>query len=363
MAAAVLAAVVLVGCNGAASPEDAPVAAQASTPAAAAAAEGASPSSPTETAEASPAVAAATAFIDALSEEQRSAALLALDDPARPNWSNLPPGSLRFERNGVRIGDLDLEQTDAMHHFLATALSPAGYDVVLGVVQAEDALAESRGGDRSRFSADNYWLAFFGEPSERGAWGWQFGGHHLAVNVTVVDGRSYLSPTFLGIEPATFTHGNSTVAPLDPYANAGRAVISALDEDARAKATLASRPNGVQTGAGRDGLVPDVEGVAAGDLNADQQELLLEAIELWVGVLDAVSAQARMAEIRSELGDLYFAWHGDVDGGPIYFRIQGPSLIIEFSTEGRLGGGGGPHYHSVYRNPNNEYGQAAVAGS
>ncbi len=353
-AAAVVAAVVLVGCDGEAPRGATAIEPTSPTPVPVA--------SPTESEATSTAVTVANAFIAELTEAQRAAAVLALGDPARANWSNLPPGSVRFERNGVRIGDLDLEQTDALHHFLAVALSPAGYEVVTGIVRAEDALAKSRGGDRSRFSADNYWLAFFGEPSDQAPWGWQFGGHHLAVNVTVVDGRSYLSPTFLGIEPATFTHGNSTMAPLDPFANAVRAVISALDGETRARATLASRPNGVQTGAGRDGVVPEIQGAAAGDWSAEQQQVLLDAIGLWVGVLDAASGQARMDEIRGEMDDLHFAWHGEVDGGSIYFRIQGPSLIIEFSTEGRLGGAG-PHYHSVYRNPSNEYGQAAVAGS
>ena len=91
--------------------------------------------------------------------------------------------------------------------------------------------------------------------------------------------------------------------------------------------------------------------------------MLVDAIALWVGVLDTSSGQARMDEIRSTLGELHFAWHGELDGGgPIYFRIQGPSLIVEFSTEGRLGGGGS-HYHSIYRDPGNEYGQGVVAGS
>lgn len=310
----------------------------------------------------SPAVSAAAAFLESLNSEQRVTAVLELGDSRRANWSNLPPGSVRFERNGVRIGDLDLEQTGALHHFLAVALSPAGYAVVTGIVRAEDALAESRGGDRSRFSAENYWLAFFGEPSDQSPWAWQFGGHHLAVNVTVVDGRSFLSPTFLGIEPATFVHGNATVAPLKPFADAGREVISSLDADARATATLSSRPNGVQTGAGRDGVVPEIQGAAAGDWSAEQQQVLLDAIGLWVDVLDATSARARIDEIQSELDELHFAWHGEVDDGPIYFRIQGPSLIIEFSTEGRLGGGGS-HYHSVYRDPSNEYGRAAVAAA
>ena len=350
----VLAAAILAGCGG-----EAPGGATSTGPVVSAPA---TVATPVESQSASAAVAAANVFLGELGTDQRVAAVLEFGDSRRANWSNLPPGSVRFERNGVRIGDLDLEQIDAMHHFLAFALSPEGYRTVVGIVRAEDALAESRGGDRSRFSAENYWLAFFGEPSDEAPWGWQFGGHHLAVNVTVADGRSYLSPTFLGIEPATFVHGNATVAPLDPFSNAGRAVISALDADARATATLASWPNGVQTGAGRDGVVPEIQGGAAGDWSAEQQQVLMDAIGLWVGVLDAASAQARMNEIRSELDDLHFAWHGETDGGPIYFRIQGPSLIIEFSTEGRLGGGGS-HYHSIYRDPSNEYGQAAVAAN
>ena len=179
-AAVVLAAVVLVGCDG-----EAPVGATSAEPTVSTAAAVALPAESEAT---SAVVTAANAFIAKLTGEQRAAAVLGLDDPARGNWSNLPAGSLRFERNGVRIGDLDLEQTDAMHHFLASALSPEGYRTVLGIVRAEDVLAESRAGDRSRWSADNYWLAFFGEPSESGPWGWQFGGHHLAVNVTVVGG-------------------------------------------------------------------------------------------------------------------------------------------------------------------------------
>ena len=318
---------------------------------------------PAESEAASAVVAAANAFIDELTAEQRAAAVLELGDSRRANWSNLPPGSVRFERNGVRIGDLDLEQIDAMHHFLALALSPDGYRTVLGIVRAEDALAESRASDRTRWSSDNYWLAFFGEPSESGAWGWQFGGHHLAVNVTVVNGRSYLSPTFLGIEPSSYASGGSTVAPLDPFVEAGLALIKGLDGEARAQATIADRPGGVVTGAGRDGVIPDLEGAEVGDWTAAQQRLLLDTIGLWVGLLDTQSAQTRMGEIRSDLSTMHFAWHGDTDaGGPIYYRIQGPSLIVEFSTERGLGGGGA-HYHSIYRDPTNEYGSTAFASS
>ena len=300
---------------------------------------------------------AANAFLDALTGQQRAAAALAFDDPARANWSNLPAG--RFERNGVRIGDLDDGQAGAMRRFLSSALSADGYATVLGVVGAEGVLAQSGRAERFGWSADNYWLAFFGEPSDAGAWAWQFGGHHLAINVTVVGGRSYLSPTFVGVEPASYESGGSTIAPLDAEAGAGLAIVNALDDGQRAAATLAERPAGILTGAGKDGFVPVLQGAKVSGWNAAQRQLLLDAVALWIGLLDESSSRARLAEIRSELDDTRFAWNGD-DGGTAYYRIQGPTLIVEFSTQGQLGGDG-LHYHSIYRDPTNEYGSRASA--
>ncbi len=299
--------------------------------------------------------AAAQAFLGTLTGEQRAVAVLALDDPKRPNWSNLPASALR--RNGVRIGDLDDAQSAAMHRFLAAALSADGYTTLVGIVGAEAALAQTPGAARRQWSADNYWLAFFGEPAADKKWAWQFGGHHLAVNVTVVAGRSYLSPTFLGIEPASFTSGGATVAPLNAHRQAGLALINALDDQARVAAIVTNRPRELWAGAGQDGTIPPLEGAKVADWSAAQQQLLLDAIMRWVGLLDAASSQARLAEIRADLASTHFAWFGPIDGsGSIYYRIQGPNLILEFAIQGNLGSDGG-HYHSIYRNPTNEYGK------
>ena len=166
------------------------------------------------------------------------------------------------------------------------------------MIEAEAVLAQAPNAARLQWSPDNYWLAFFGEPSADKQWAWQFGGHHLAVNVTVVAGRSYLSPTFLGIEPASYPSGGSTVAPLDAQLQAGLALINALDDKTRALASVTNRPREVWAGAGKDGTIPPLEGAKVADWSAAQQQLLLDAIMLWVGLLDAPSSQARLAEIR-----------------------------------------------------------------
>ena len=343
--------IILASCDRDSSPPGEPSPAPAATTAAPPAA---TPAATEVVADAPDSVTAAQAFLGTLTAEQRPVALLALDDPARPNWSNLPAGALR--RNGVRIGDLNDAQSEAMHQFLAAALSADGYATVVGIVGAEGALAQTPGAARRQWSADNYWLAFFGAPSAGSKWGWQFGGHHLAVNVTVVAGRSYLSPTFLGIEPASFTSGSATVAPLDAHLQAGLALINALDAQARAAATVSNRPRELWAGAGKDGTIPSLEGAKVADWSAAQQQLLLDTVTLWVGLLDAPSSRARLAEIRADLRGTHFAWFGPVDGsGSIYYRIQGPNLILEFGIQGNLGSEAG-HYHSVYRNPSNEYG-------
>ena len=309
------------------------------------------------------AVAAAQVFLEGLSEEQRSEAMYAFDDPKRSNWSNLPAEMSR--RNGVRFGDLDAAQQAALHNFLTTALSPEGYDKVMGTVGAEDALREALWARILRWSSDNYFLAFFGEPALGSAWGWQFGGHHLGVNVSVAGGRSYLSPTFVGIDPAVYERDGVTVMPLAAEEAAGRALMQGLEGAAQQAATLDISPvaaGEVLTGAGKDGVIPALAGSKAGDWTAEQRQGLLDTIALWVGMLPEESAQLRMAEIAADLEETYFAWNGAVDGsGPMYYRIQGPTLIIEFSREADLTAEGG-HYHSVYRNPLNEYGAGAAGG-
>ena len=300
--------------------------------------------------------AGANAFLNLLTESERSSIVYTLDDPKRSNWSNLPAGLVRFDRNGIRIGDLNNDQTTALNEFLALSLSADGYRTVMEVVGADGVLAQSSNSRRLRFGADNYWLAFFGQPSATEPWGWQFGGHHLAFNVAVGAEHLTMSPTFIGAEPATYATGSQTSAPLEEELQAGLMLINSLAEDQQNAAKVRRRPQETYTGAGKDGVIPNFEGSRVSIWSPGQQQSLLETVALWVGMMPNPSASLRLAEIESDLDETYFAWNGNLDGsGSIYYRIQGPQLIIEFSTQGRVAASGG-HYHSVYRDPTNEYG-------
>lgn len=299
---------------------------------------------------------AARRFLEALTPALREAAVFPSGEPARSRWSNLPIGILDYRPNGARLGDLDGPQRGALFRLLASMLSPRGCAVALGVVSAEGTLAESPRAARLGWGADNYYLAVFGQPSDEAPWGLQFGGHHLAVNLTRVAGETFLSPTFVGIEPAEHEREGVTLAPLRPFAEAGLAVVAALDEAERGTARLPSRPDDLLTGAGQDGVAPPFAGASAAAWSDDRRQRLLDAAHLWVGMLPAADAEARMAEIHADLDETRFAWQGDPEGdGPIYYRIHGPRLLVEFSTQGDLGADRG-HYHTIYRDPTNEYG-------
>ena len=309
---------------------------------------------------------AAQAFLETLSDEQREEAVLEFNDPDRANWSNLPAGMLDFERNGVRLGDLDQVQVHAMGDFLGEALSEKGVALLEGIVRAESVLEDSSRASRMGWDDENYWLAFFGEPSDSHPWGWQYGGHHLAVNITVANGRSFMSPTFLGIEPASYDDEGAIVQPMEEFVSGGLRMVRSLDSRLLESATVGNRPRGTVTGAGRDGVIPPLEGSPVTEWNQEDRNRLMETISAWTGIMPEPAADARLAEIEAEIDDLHFAWNGHTDGeDDIYYRIQGPSLIIEFSTRGNLGSDDG-HYHSIYRDPSNEYGSrsaAAVSGT
>ena len=302
---------------------------------------------------------AAAAFMAALSASQRSTLILPIDSALRRNWSNLPTGIVDFERNGLRLGNLQPDQLSALFAFLAAGLGAHGYDTVGQIVAAEAVLSESFLAGRLKWSATNYWLAFFGEPTAGGAWGWQFGGHHLAINASLDGGRFVsLSPTFIGIEPANFEFQGQRHAPLADELADGRALMRVLPQDARAQTFVHDRPREVYTGPGEDGVIPPDEGGSVADWPDEARGMLLDIVSHWLRLQPEENGIPRLAAIKSALDDTRFAWHGATDGdGDIYYRIQGPALIIEFSSEGGVGADGG-HYHSVYRDPTDEYGGA-----
>jgi hypothetical protein len=312
-------------------------------------------------------VAAANAFLGTLDATQRTKASFPFDSPQKKNWSNLPSGI--FQRNSLRVGDLSPAQHDAVFALLAAVLSRTGYDKVVNIMNGDEVL-KSRGGGRTGgrpgggrggglvFGKDEYYIAILGTPSATTPWMIQFGGHHLGINVTIVGAASTMAPSLPAAQPATYTLNGQTIRPLGQENDKGFALINALDAGQRSQAILPYQVNDLVLGPLADGKMIQPEGILASALNAAQQTMLLDIVHEWVGILNDEGAAARMAEIRAALPRTYFAWSGSTtNGGLAYYRIQGPTLVIEYAPQQ----GDVDHIHTIYRDPTNDYGVKLVA--
>jgi hypothetical protein len=191
----------------------------------------------------------------------------------------------------------------------------------------------------------------------------QFGGHHLALNITVAGGTGVLTPTLTGAQPASFQLEGKTIRPLGRESDKALVLLQSLDEKQRQQAVLAYQVADLVLGPGQDGKKITPEGLIASAMNAKQQAMLLDIIAEWAGIVNENSAAARMAEIKADLNQTWFAWSGPANaelGSNItaYYRIQGPHLVIEYAPQHDEPTN---HVHTIYRDPTNDYGHALTA--
>ncbi len=300
-------------------------------------------------------VSAAKRFLATLNESQRGKVVFDFKDEAqRKRWSNLPTSFVK--RAGLRMGDLTQPQREAVLAVLKTALSPQGYEKVLLIMEGDEVLKKNDGG-RSMFGRDEYYVSFLGQPSTTEAWMIQFGGHHLGINLTLVGEHGTLAPSHTAAQPAIFELEGKTVRPLGGEADKAFALFSSLDDAQRKQAILGFEIRDLVLGPGRDGATIQPEGIKGSALTDKQREMLLSLAEEWIGIMPDVFARAKLDELKKNIAETWFAWSGPTEKGKAaYFRIQGPTVIIEYAPQ-RLGGDTTKHIHTIYRDPTNEYGK------
>ncbi len=312
-------------------------------------------------------VEAANTFLAALTSAERDKCTFGFTSTQRTGWSNLPSGI--FQRNGMRFGDMTPPQREAALRLVAAALSREGYQKVTDIMNGDEVLKNAGGGQtggrqgaagrggRVRFGLDEYYIALLGTPSATAPWMIQFGGHHLAINVTVVGPNSVMTPSLPAAQPTKYTLNGQTIRPLGKENDKGFALINALNATQLKHAVLNYEVKDLVLGPGADGKVIQPEGILASELDSSQQALLLDVMHEWVGILNDEAAAAKMAEIKANLPKTYFAWSGATkNGGLAYYRIQGPTAVIEYAPQqGDL-----DHIHTIYRDPTNDYGAKLI---
>jgi hypothetical protein len=339
-------------------------------------------------------VRAANEFLSSLSTEQRQNVVYAFNDATqRARWSNLPTGFV--PRGGISLKQMSSLQRDAAMKLLATVLSPMGLAKVNEIRAADDdfkANGSRRGPPGGRggpgggpqpggppsggpppggvkgppplsdemFGSDLYYISFLGTPSTTNPWMLQFGGHHLALNITIAGSRGVLTPTLTGAQPAAFKLNGKTIRPLGRESDKALALLQSLDAKQRQQAVLNYTVADLVLGPGQDDKKIAPEGLKASSLNAAQKAALLDLIAEWSGIMNESYATTRMAEITADLSETWFAWSGPTNGESgsnirAYYRIQGPHLVIEYAPQHDEPAN---HVHTIYRDPTNDYGRA-----
>jgi hypothetical protein len=312
------------------------------------------------------AASAAKTLLAALDNRQRAKVSLELNGKTRSNWSNLPTGATfqngATERNGLKLGDMSTAQQEAALALVAATLSPEGFQKVMNIVNADETLERTSAPSRPptnrvRFGRAEYYVAILGTPSETQPWMIQFGGHHLAINITLMGRENALTPSHTGAQPSMYSFNGQTIRPLGKENDKAFALINALSSAQQKQAILNYQVKDVVLGPGHDGERIQPEGVRASGFSTDQRAMLLDLVHEWVGILNDDTAKAKMAEIQASIADTYFAWSGPTtNGSPAYFRIQGPTVLIEYAPQGAST----DHIHTFYRDPTNDYGSKFV---
>ena len=132
--------------------------------------------------------AAAIAWLDALDATRRAEATYPFASDERFVWDYRPG-----PRRGLAIAAMTARQRDLAWAVVDAAMSERGAAEIRSIVALEPVLGdlERRTGILrwERRDPELYWLAVFGDPAGGDPWSWRLGGHHVAVQATVVDGR------------------------------------------------------------------------------------------------------------------------------------------------------------------------------
>jgi hypothetical protein len=336
-------------------------------------------------------VSAANAFLASLDAGQRRSVMYAFDDPQqRARWSNLP--TTFVPRGGIALKTMTPAQRTAAMNLVASALSTKGYEKVLQIMEGDEVLTKSDtgpgnngngpprgnggpppdGGMRppprapggAMFGKELYYISLLGTPSEKTPWMLQFGGHHLALNVTIDGDQGVLTPTLTGAQPALYLENGKTVRPLGPESDKALALLDSLDDTQKKQAVLSYKLADLVLGPGQDGKTIQPEGLKATAMNDQQRAMLLDVISQWADIINDSAAAARMAQLKADIQETWFAWSGPATGTigkniTAYYRIQGPHLVIEYAPQ-TLGGDPALHIHTMYRDPTNDYGKGMI---
>jgi Protein of unknown function (DUF3500) len=346
---------------------------------------------------------AANNFLAALSTDQRAKAQLAFADQAeRTNWHYTP-----IPRQGLPLKEMDRKQQRLAQALISSGLSRPGWVTAATIMGLETMLDVIEGWTTELWWRDVtlYYVSIFGQPDGQQPWGWRFEGHHISLNYTIVGGQIVApTPTFFGANRADAPLlGSHSLRPLAGIEDLARDLMHSLSHTQQAQALLTpiappdlvqlNRPfvvdkalpfktPGIEDPANvasqyaalermikeRGMTMADLEavrystnpqGVAAAAMTPAQREILLALIGDYIHRMPEELAEIEMNKLHTlGIDHIHFAWAGGLERRqPHYYRLQGPRFLVEYDNTQNDAN----HIHSVWRDPENDFGADLLA--
>jgi hypothetical protein len=299
---------------------------------------------------------AARAFLDSLPAAARARATFPFASAERTRWHWTVPASV--PRNGLPLGSMSAAQRRRALALLRASTSGAGYRKAVDIMALQGVLQQLNGGDVGTFDADLYYVSVFGTPGSA-TWGWRFEGHHLSRHFTVVRGRLVVEPFFLGAWPTRAGSAYRTVAAgertMPREEDAAREIVRLLDGRLRRSAVFSAESLTDHETQNAVRVRPLASlGVLARDLPSAGQARVLELVRTYLANHPPAQSREALARVRrAGLDRIRFGWAGSLQPGvPHYYRLQGPTFLLEFDNSRNEG----THIHSVWRDFERDFG-------
>ena len=298
---------------------------------------------------------AAANFLGSLTPEQRTQATFPLESAERLRWNFIPDEM--FPRNGLPFKAMTEPQRKLAHELLRSGLSERGYRTYTDIIQLENILRVIEQGKFAR-DPEAYRFSIFGTPGPKSTWGWRVEGHHVSLHFSVANGTAVSStPSFAGSNPAEVREGaEKGKRVLGQLEDTGRELVMALDAKQRTTAIInATAPNEIVTTNTLDINPLNPDGLKASAMTPAQRDLLMKVVDAYAGLMAPDIAADRIGKIKAMgMDGIGFAWAGPVERGQRhYYRVQGPTFLIEFDNTQNNGN----HVHSVWRDYKDDFGR------
>jgi Protein of unknown function (DUF3500) len=302
-------------------------------------------------------VAKANTFIATLNSAQRAQTIYPFDTAERYRFMYVPLN----DRKGISMNELNEAQQKAVMDLLHTSLSAPTVQKVNDIMLLDNVLKEleHRPADDHYRDAKKYFITIFGAPGANTVWGWRFEGHHVAFHFSARNKKLVAgTPSFLGSNPAIVLEGpEKGKQVLKEETDRGFTLLQALTPDELKKAVIdGTAPGEIITAASRKAMIATPAGIPYSELSPAHQQLLLQLLSVYIHRYTKLFADDMLKQIETAgLDKLWFSWAGSsahVLGKPYYYRIQGPTIIIEYDNSQNNAN----HIHTVIRDLTNDFG-------